>query len=159
MMEDSMRKAALVLLSAFVVVLPGSSGQGQEARQEPKKLDRAITKELGDLMKRKLESSQKVLEGVALGDFDKVAMNAEDLIAISKKAEWKVLKTPRYTLHTNEFQRTAEELAQRAKEKNLDGAALAYVDLTLTCVKCHKHVRETRNVRLDSKEPFVVGAR
>ena len=29
-------------------------------------------------------------------------------------------------------------------DKNLDGAALSYVDMTLMCVKCHQHVRETK---------------
>ena len=28
-----------------------------------------------------------------------------------------------------------------AAEGNLDGAALKYVELTLSCVNCHKHVR------------------
>jgi len=101
------------------------------------------------LMHRKLAKSQKVLEGVAIKDFDLIAKNAEELIAISKEAEWKVVKTPRYEMYSNEFRRTAEALIANAKDKNLDAAALSYVDLTLTCVKCHKHVREVKMVRLD----------
>ena len=41
------------------------------------------------------------------------------------------------------------ELIKNAEDRNLDAAALSYVDLTLTCVKCHKHVREVRKVELD----------
>jgi len=59
-------------------------------------------------------------------------------------------------LYSNEFRRNAASLVQKAKEKNLDGAALAYVDMTLTCVKCHKHMRETRRTRLDLPNPAVV---
>ena len=44
-------------------------------------------------------------------------------------------------------------LAQKARDRNLDGAALAYVDLTLACVKCHKYVREVRMTRLDDLFP------
>ena len=88
-----------------------------------------------------------MLEGVAVGDFDEIAANAEELIAISKQAEWRVFKTPQYELRSNEFRRTADELIKHAEAKNLDAAALSYVELTMTCVKCHKYVRETRSVR------------
>jgi hypothetical protein len=100
-----------------------------------------------ELMRRKLEGAQKVLEGVAVKDFSLIAKHAEDLLAISKEAEWKVLKTPSYEIYSNDFRRNAEALIANARNKNLDAAALSYVDLTLTCVKCHKHVREIRMVR------------
>jgi hypothetical protein len=100
-------------------------------------------------MRRKLASSQKVLEGVALNDFDKIARHAEELIAISKAAEWRVLKTRQYELYSNDFRANADNLVRAARKKNVDAAALAYVDLTLTCVKCHKYVREVRMVRRD----------
>jgi hypothetical protein len=101
------------------------------------------------LMKRKLDQSQKVLAGIALNDFEEIAKHAQDLIAISKEAEWKVIKTPQYDLYSNDFRRIADGLIKNAKDKNIDAAALSYVDLTLTCVKCHKHVREVRMVRAD----------
>jgi hypothetical protein len=97
----------------------------------------------------KLSYSHKVLEGVATRDFKMIADNAEELIAVSKGAEWKVLKTPSYEIHSNDFRRTAEDLIKNARDKNLDAAALNYVDLTLTCVKCHKYVREEKMVRRD----------
>ena len=137
-------KSALWVL-ALAVGMPALSGHGQEPKKEPQRLD--------DLMKSKLQNSQKVLEGVALNDFDMIAKHADELIQVSKKAEWRVLKTPRYELYSNEFRRNAEDLVQKAKEKNLDGTALAYVDLTLTCVRCHKHVREVRKARLDLDAP------
>ena len=101
------------------------------------------------LMRRKLEHSQKVLEGVAVQDFKMIERHAEELIQLSKLAEWKALKTPTYELYSNDFRRTANALVENARRKNIDAAALSYVDLTLTCVKCHKHVREVRMTRLD----------
>lgn len=101
------------------------------------------------LMTRKLENAQKVLEGVAVNDFDLVVKHADELIAVSKAAEWRVLKTPQYELYSNEFRRSAETMIKQAKAKNTDGVALAYVDMTLSCVKCHKYVREVRMARLD----------
>ncbi|GBD37747.1 hypothetical protein HRbin36_02883 [bacterium HR36] len=103
--------------------------------------------QLAQLMKRKLEASQKILEGLALAHFDVIVTNAETLIFISRQAAFRVLPTPEYELHSNEFRRIAGELAEKAREKNLDGAMLKYVDLTLTCVKCHKHVRDRRGAQ------------
>lgn len=123
------------IISAFIAIVASFnvvSGQGDE----PKKLNA--------LMQKKLENAQKVLEGIALNDCEKIAKHAEELIIISKTAEWKVHLTPQYEMHSNEFRRTAQSIVQEAKAKNLDGATLAYLDLTMNCVKCHKYVREVR---------------
>src|SRR5262245_43617922 len=101
------------------------------------------------LMKKKLVQSQKVLEGIALNDPDLVAKHAQELLHIAKQAAFKeVLKTPLYDAYSLQFRNDAEDLIKSAKKKNIEAAALAYMDLTLTCVKCHKHVREKRMARL-----------
>jgi hypothetical protein len=133
-----MRKFVLAL--AFVVLLAGiPTLSGHD--QQPNKVQQ--------LMEKKLQHAQKVLAGVAMGDFRMMASNAEELIQISKLADWRVVKTPRYELHSNEFRRAAESLVQEANQKNVDASALAYVEMTLACVKCHKYVREIRMSRLD----------
>lgn len=109
----------------------------------------AEPKGVAELMRRKLTNAQKVLEGLALNDFKMMARHAEELIQVSKETEWKVIKTPQYELFSNDFRRSAEAIVKKADEKNLDGAALAYVEVTLNCVKCHKYVREVRMARLD----------
>jgi hypothetical protein len=111
--------------------------------------DSAEPDKLRELMQRKLQASQKVLEGIALNDFDKISKSAEDLLLISKATDWKVVRTPAYELYSNEFRRNVDNLVRMAREKNLDGAVLSYLDLTLNCVKCHKYVREIRMTRLD----------
>jgi hypothetical protein len=128
---------ALCVLCTFVLPLSGDNPR------EPKKVS--------DLMKNKLENAQKVLEGIAKNDFDKIAKSADDLMLISKKAEFQAIKTPRYEVHMNEFRRAAEGLIDNAKTKNLDGAALSYVEMTLSCVKCHKYVRDVRMARLEER--------
>jgi hypothetical protein len=130
--------AAIPLVFA---VLASMGGQGGEPRK------------VSDLMRQKLDRAQKVLEGIALNDFDKIEKNAEDLMLISKALEWQVLKTPRYELHSNQFRRAVEGLIEKARDKNLDGAALSYVEVTLTCVKCHKYVRESRMTWNDPDQP------
>jgi hypothetical protein len=139
-----MRRAPFVVtVLALLLAVPTLSGHGGE----PKKGDK-----LSDLMHKKLVASQGVLEGIALNDFEKIGKQADELASISKQAEWKVLKTPKYELYSNDFQRTAGDLAKNAKAKNIDAAALNYVELTLTCVKCHKHVRETRDAGLGAPD-------
>jgi hypothetical protein len=102
-----------------------------------------------DRMRRKLEHSQKVLEGIALADFKAIERHAAELLQISKEAGWKVLKTPEYTRHSEDFARSAEALMKNAKDRNIDGAALSYIEMTRTCVKCHKHVRDERMASRD----------
>ena len=132
-----MRNVTFVaVVLALLLGIPTLSGHGGEPKKDAR---------LHELMQRKLAASQKVLEGIALNDFDKIGKQADELIAVSKQTEWRVLKTPQFELHSNDFRRVADNLAQNAKDKNLDGAALNYVELTLTCVKCHKHVREKRD--------------
>lgn len=135
-----MRKTCILITGALLLTLPAVSGHGGEADK------------ISDLMKKKLDYSQKVLEGIAINDFDKISRNAEELIAVAKLAEWRVLKTPQYELHSNDFRRIAETIVKEGKAKNIDGAVLAYVDLTLTCVKCHKHVREVRMTGLEQRD-------
>jgi hypothetical protein len=134
-----MRKTLYILsVSALLLCLPAVSGD-----------DKKPSKAVSELMQKKLQHSQKVLEGIALNDCDKIVKHAEELISLSKLAEWKVLKTPKYEVYSNEFRRTAQTMIDEAKNKNLDGATLAYLDMTMNCVKCHKHVREERVVRND----------
>ena len=52
--------------------------------------------------------------------------------------EWKVVPTPRYKELSNEFRAAAEMVVEQAKNKNSDGAALAYLDISMLCFKCHK---------------------
>jgi hypothetical protein len=135
-----MRRAKLILaIAALLVPLATLGGHGDEPKKD----------KVSDFMQKKLKASQSILEGITTNDAKKVSDNGEDLIALSKEAEWKVLKTNAYELYSNDFRRTAEELVKNAKDKNMDAAALSYVELTLDCVKCHKYVRETRMTRLD----------
>ena len=95
------------------------------------------------LMVAKLKHSQTLLEGLTLNDLGKVEKSAEELLKISKTAQLrKALNTPQYDLHANNFQRSAETVIEKAKAKNIDGATLAYLDMTLNCVRCHQYTRE-----------------
>lgn len=92
-------------------------------------------------MRKKLEYAQNVLEGLALEDFDLVAKGAKELKTTSAAAEFMVIHEPLYAEYADDFRKIAEKLAKAAKEKRIDGATLAYMDMTMSCVECHKYVR------------------
>lgn len=100
---------------------------------------------LSQLMIDKLRSTQSLLQGIALSDFDRITKAAEELIKLSRTADWIAHKTPRYEVHSNEFVRAAEALITKAKARNLDGVVLGYMDLTSSCVRCHQYLREIRD--------------
>jgi hypothetical protein len=108
---------------------------------------------LRQLMLDKLQTSQKLLEAIATADFKKVGDHADQLSQLANQAEWMAYKTPRYELHSNEFRRAAETISRKAKDKNIDGVTLAYMDLTMSCVRCHQHVREVRDAALRTPLP------
>jgi cytochrome c556 len=99
-------------------------------------------------MRKKLVHSQKILEGITTDDLETVAKHSQDLSLLSLEASWQVLQTPDYLQHSIEFRRAADALTEAAKKRNSDGAALAYLDVTMKCVTCHKYVR---GVRMASK--------
>ena len=95
-------------------------------------------------MRKKLVHSQKVLEGISTDDLETVAKHAQELSLLSQEANWRVLQTPEYLEHSIEFRRAANAMTKAAKDRNADGAALAYLDVTMKCVTCHKYVRGVR---------------
>jgi hypothetical protein len=145
----------IVLWLMLALIALGSSSNGQDSNKEEKKDKKKET--VSDLMHKKLKNSQNVLEGIAMSDFDKIAKHADEIVQISRDTEWKVVKSPRYDLFSDEFRGNAETMIKEAKNKNLDGVALAYVEMTLNCVKCHKYVREVRMTHVDlEKAPIVL---
>jgi len=125
---DRMRLFALVLLFVTPVALADD--------KKPQKDE--------SFMKRKLAAAQKLLGAIAVNDFAAIKENASILNDLSKLAAWKLIETPRYEGYSDEFQRLTLKMAGQAENKDLDGVALSYVDMTLTCVKCHQHVREQK---------------
>lgn len=112
------------------------TAQAAEAGPEPDKV--------AGFMRAKLMHSQNVLEGLTTEDYDLIAKGAQELALASLDSNWHVLQTEDYARQSAEFRRACGLLGDAAKAKNLDGAALAWMDVTLKCVQCHKYVRDER---------------
>ena len=135
---------------AIAVALAAGHAPSQEKKDPPAAPKPQDPKSAqAKLMAEKLKHAQRLLDGLATNDFGKITKSSDELLIISKTAEFTAAsKTREYELHTNNFRRSLEEVVKKAKVKNLEGATLGYVDMTLTCVRCHQHTREVRDARL-----------
>jgi hypothetical protein len=124
--------ANLVLITAICGVHPtrGSDDQPKESA--------------GSLwMKQKLAASQNILAGLTKADYESIEKNAKSMIAVGYLEKWIRADTPEYQTLLRDFLYANKSLNLAAREKNLDGATVAYLQLTLSCVNCHKVVRDT----------------
>lgn len=101
------------------------------------------------IMQRKLDHAHALLEGVILEDYDALRESAAALRALSEEAGWFVNETAEYAERSAEFRRSVAQIESAAKDHNSEGAALGYVDMTLKCVQCHRHLRGSARVDLD----------
>ncbi len=95
-------------------------------------------------MRAKLVHANHVLEGLAIEDYAMIERAAQELSLASLDSNWQVLQTEDYARQSGEFRRSCDSLKKAAIEKNLDGATLAWMDVTLKCVQCHKYVRDAK---------------
>lgn len=105
------------------------------------------------LMRQKLDRAQRLLEALSLADFTRITSNAEDLQRISLEARWTMPHSPKYAEYGQDFRSALERLVRASENNSIDGAALNYVQVILTCVQCHKVVREGQELaRLDGSQ-------
>lgn len=125
----------LVLLLSMVAF-------AQQERQDDDKLPKTVSTD--KFMKVKLKYSANIIEGLALEDFKKIGDSAEALLQMSQEADWNTIKSDAYLKMSEEFRASARRLQKTVGDRNLDGATLAYFEVTLNCVRCHKYVRGNR---------------
>ena len=130
------RFLVLALISLLALTTPHGSAQQKEKPDAPAQPNEAM------VMQVKLKRSQALLEALAKEDYKTLEENAESLIRISDSTAFlRAYKTAEYEFQAQVFRRSAVALAAKAKDKNLDGATLAYTEMTLSCVKCHAYFR------------------
>lgn len=99
---------------------------------------------LGELMREKLMHAETLVGAVVLGNHSRVERAASDLVRLSEATTWSPLQTPEYLHLASDFRVAAQSLADEAQARDIDGVSLAYMEMTLSCVQCHKHVRGAR---------------
>jgi cytochrome c556 len=68
-------------------------------------------------------------------------VGAQTLHALNQSADETIRKSAEHQEQTGEFAQQAKSIKKAAREKNIDGATLAYFGMTLSCVSCHRHMR------------------
>ena len=127
-----MRKRSLAVGLAACAIVATSFAVEPEAETKP-----------SFWMEKKLEYSEKILAGLAKADFDAIGKTARTMGALSQMEKWTRSGLPEYRAQLQIFQNANHQLVRMADDENLDGAALAYVQLTLSCVNCHKVIRDS----------------
>ncbi len=102
----------------------------------------------GEIMKMKLDHAQKVLEGIATENYELILANAQKLSRLSQATGWHTRQTPEYEMFTLEFRRHADALVKAARSQNVDAASVAYFQMTISCVSCHKYIRSAKTASL-----------
>ncbi|MEZ6133991.1 MAG: hypothetical protein R3C53_03675 [Pirellulaceae bacterium] len=141
--EINMKRWAIVLLVATGLGLVGWQSYGVPPQDTPS------PDQLKLFMRQKLEHSKTVLEALSTENYQQLATSAQALSLLSLESNWNTITTPEYIEQSADFRRACQTIKSAAEEKNVDRAALGFVDLTVRCVECHKYLR--RNALLPKK--------
>ena len=139
-------KGAVILISLLIILGLGAwQLYGQPPSNQPR------DPQLKPFMKQKLEHAKGVLEGLALENYEQIAKEAQALSLLSLESNWNVFNTKEYLEQSEDFRRTVNTITEAAREKDVNLAALGYVNLTVRCVECHSYLRKT--IQADIKVP------
>lgn len=130
------------VVAAFFVVV----AMAQSKSVDPKKSVPEAKEELDQakFMRKKLEASNAVLEGLVTENAQNIMQGARVLAEMSAAEQWQVKNDAMYRQFSSEFQRSATLLRDEAEKQNFDAAAVKWIDVTLKCIECHKFVRGLR---------------
>lgn len=138
MLRPSERTSLPTIALAAVFASASLAGAQTDERKEAERQS-----EPSVWMTKKLEYSKEILAGLADGDYDAIQKNAQAMQSLSKFEAFIRARSPEYRSQMQLFQDANREIIKQAKRKNLEGAALGFTQLTISCVNCHKNLRET----------------
>lgn len=130
-------KLALPTSLVFVVIAVATADE-KTKREVPAVLGPKIAT-VG--MKIKLDFAKNILEGLSTEDHAKVLEGAKAMRGMNEIESFVRGRSPAYLTQLNIFRTATDALAESAAEKNLDGESLAYTQMTISCVNCHKVLR------------------
>ena len=126
-----------VIVTCFSIPLPA-----QETTSSTSLADKKVNeKPTSYWMEKKLEYTQGILRSLATGDLDELKTYAERLQVLNRVEGFVRRKNPQYKLQLSVFNHVSADLVKQAEADNIDGAALAFNQLTVSCVQCHKSLR------------------
>ena len=131
----------LVVFALLAFGLKWSFADGQAKRpDEPKHIPESA------LMRAKMASSHKIMEGLVARDFPEIRTGAGELLRICRATEWEAHTDHVYGHYRAELIRQAVKLADAADQSNADAATFAYMNLLTSCINCHDHCRDVLKI-------------
>jgi cytochrome c556 len=137
--HGSFRTLAAIGIASLLWIATAAAAAGQE-----QKTPQATESQPSVWMRKKLDFSRNILAGLASEDFDKVVANAQAMQGMTKFESFIRGKMPEYRTQLEVFQDANEQIIEQAQKDNVEGAALAFTQLTISCVNCHKRLRATK---------------
>jgi len=119
----------VVVLSAVVVGFAAVSGQRAQ---------------LDSIMREKLVHTQLILETVVTSDWASLEKHTEDLERLTNDPRWMVLRYPESARQSAAFVRALQDLRLAAVKRDLEKTPLAYTEVILKCVECHRYMARAR---------------
>ena len=141
-----------VISVAFAVTNQAAQSKAQQKTVSPDQEEEAT--DLSKFMRRKLTASNQVLEGLVTDDMARVDEAAERLLKMSHAERWRASNDMMYMHHSRQFRRSVEKMQDKANQKSIDGAARAWIDVTMSCIRCHEWVRDTMLVDVSFDTEF-----
>ena len=129
-------KTLLTALALFTLPLLALAFDGQD--KEPINVTDSLSV---SRMRVKLEHSKGILEGLVNDDFQRIGKEARAMRRLNELERWFRADTPQYKARLRAFWLATDSLVEAADKKNLDAATLAYTQMTIDCVACHRQVR------------------
>jgi len=130
-------------------VLMASIGISQDKAAVETPSPPAVTKDqpMSFWMEKKLEYSKDILAALAAGEFVEIERYAERMRLVGKIEGFVRGRSPSYATHLESFDLATRELKRQAHAESIEGATLAFNQLTTSCVTCHQTIREAARNR------------
>ncbi len=90
----------------------------------------------------KLVESQRLFAALVQEDYPTITSSSERLKTVSSLEGFVRQKTPGYRTQLKTFEFSVDEILQQAENENIEGVTLGFQQLTLSCVNCHKQLRQ-----------------
>jgi hypothetical protein len=127
-----------VALKAQDKNVPRNSEKKERSQEAPKITE---AEPMSFWMAKKLDYSKAILESLTKGDFEQLADDAEKMRLLGKIEGFVRRNNDNYRVQLRTFEFANQELVRQAERKNAEGAALAFNQLTTSCVACHILIR------------------
>lgn len=119
------------------------SGESEKPAEETEK---DVSPDRWMLAKRR--HAQHIFEGLTDGDFEAVAVSGRRMLVTGVLERWlrenDYVKQSAYQGQLHAFEYANKEVIRHAEARDIDGALKAYVQLSQSCVRCHKLIRDAK---------------